>query len=210
MSRWAQLYWPVDKALPAGTAKLDQALFERKRSILTKFLPSTRKLEREYVALCSEWEKVIDDLNKLYGDTAPTRDGDSLGRWLSAINYRVALSGDEVRELGIAPLMTIAVWDNIEDDGKFLEDPEWWARPEAVERACEGLIELVEVNNVTAVKAREIYARGSLPDDDPRLGDENWRKEREASFIAEMGRIAQNAAKCREQGITKVGFLVYM
>lgn len=188
MSRWAQLYWPVDMKLPAGVAAFDQK-------------PD---------GLREEWETVYDNLSELYGDAAPTLVGDSLARWLSAIYYRTALSSDEVGELGMEPLMTVAVWDNIEDDGEFPEGPDWWAPPGEVERACEGLIKLVEADNETALKALEIYVRGSLPVDDPRLGDEIWRKERKVDFLTELRRITENAANCREQGITKVGFLIYM
>jgi hypothetical protein len=104
----------------------------------------------------------------------------------------------------------VDVWDNIEAEGEFADFPECWAAPEDVERACENLIGLIDANNETALKACEIYVSGRLSDDDSRLQDNSWREEREKEFVEELHRLAENAAKCRERGITKVGFLIYM
>lgn len=209
MSSWAQLYWPVDMKLPEGSGKLYRDYYKRKNSILTKYLSSTREMGQKLQALQAEWTKTYSDLSTLYQDAAPSLEGYALATWLSELDYCMELSSDEVDALGIQPLMTCLEWDGIEEDGEFPDFPEAWAAPGDVEKACGNLLELLNDRDETALRACEIYVNGRLPDDDPRFTDEAWRKERERNFEAELRRIVENAAKCRERGITKVGFLIY-
>ena len=209
MSNWAQLFWPVDRELPDGNGKLYRDYFKRKNSILTKYLASTREMGQKVQALSAEWENKFDELSTLYDDAAPTLEGHSLARWLSDIDYCVELSSDEVEALGIQSLMTCTEWDFIEDEGAFPDFPSAWAAPGDVEKACENLLGLLNDCDETALRAREIYVNGRHSADDPRLADESWRKEREREFEAELRQMAENAAKCQDRGITKVGFLIY-
>lgn len=210
MSRWAQLYWPLEMTLPKGTDTLEHEYWTRKRSFLKRYLSRTHQMRQELFALRDEWEKVFHQTSKLYDDLAPTWEGHALAHWLSAVYYESQLSVEEINELEIQPFITIADWDVIEGCGRFPEGPDWWATPEELERACLGLISLVEAGNETALKARNIYVQGGLRNDDPRLADEARRKEMEAGFVTELRRAAENAASCRDRGIEKVGYLIYL
>lgn len=210
MSRWAQLYWPVEIALPRGTDKLERECWTRERSFLKRYLPRTRQFQQELIALEGSWDKIFRQTSKLYDDMAPTREGHALAHWLSAIYYESQLSVEEISALGIEPFITITDWGVITCDGGFSEYPEWWTTPRELEQACLGLVSLVEARDETALKAREIYVQGGLSDDDTQLDDEARRKTMEARFTTELRCIAENAVKCRERGIEKVGFLIYL
>ncbi len=210
MSRWGQLYWPVDIAMPAGDEELDREFQRRKRSILTRYLSSTRKMRQELSALRKEWAKVFDQLSELYDDLAPTWEGDAMARWLGAINYRSVITLDEERKLGMEPFMTANHWDTIDGSGEFAKDAASWTSPQEMVNACLRLISLIEAGNEIALRVRNAYVERELPADDPRLSDVSWRKEQGEGFVVELRRTAENATKCKERGVEKVGFLIYM